>query len=278
MQRSGAPSDTGPCVKGSGGPGGGAKSCAAAPKGARGKRLGRARLGQRRRAVRRAFGRAGSYRPFTDRYCLRGGGAMRVGYPSKRALGRLSGSQRRKVRGRAILLLSSSKRTRVGGVRTGASVSALKKRPGVRRGVRVGRNVWYSRRAKGRTLVFKVRGRKVAEVGLANGGLTASRSGVERFFRFGRCVPEVTGSLEFRAAVESRDLDRMRAALADDVVFASPVVFRPYEGRQAVAHLLSTVVEVFEDFEYTDQLRATAHTRLSFARGWGTSRSRVSIT
>jgi len=64
----------------------------------------------------------------------------------------------------------------------------------------------------------------------------------------------VTGSLEFRAAVESRDPSRMRAALAPDVVFRSPVVFRPYEGREAVAHLLSKVVEVFEDFEYTDQL------------------------
>ena len=64
----------------------------------------------------------------------------------------------------------------------------------------------------------------------------------------------MTGSLEFRAAVESRDPGRMRAALAPDVVFRSPVVFRPYEGREAVAHLLSKVVEVFEDFEYTDQL------------------------
>ena len=64
----------------------------------------------------------------------------------------------------------------------------------------------------------------------------------------------MTGSLEFRAAVESRDPSRMRAALAPNVVFRSPVVFRPYEGREAVAHLLSKVVEVFEDFEYTDQL------------------------
>jgi len=60
--------------------------------------------------------------------------------------------------------------------------------------------------------------------------------------------------LEFRAAVESRDLGRMEAALAPDVVFRSPAVFKPYEGRDAVMHLLRTVVEVFEDFEYTDEL------------------------
>ena len=60
--------------------------------------------------------------------------------------------------------------------------------------------------------------------------------------------------LEFRAAVESRDLGRMEAALAPDVVFRSPAVFKPYEGREAVMHLLATVVEVFEDFEYTDEL------------------------
>ena len=60
--------------------------------------------------------------------------------------------------------------------------------------------------------------------------------------------------LEFRAAVESRDLARMEAALAPDVVFRSPAVFKPYEGRDAVMHLLGTVIEVFEDFEYTDEL------------------------
>jgi hypothetical protein len=60
--------------------------------------------------------------------------------------------------------------------------------------------------------------------------------------------------LEFRAAVESRDLARMEAALAPDVVFRSPAVFKPYEGREAVMHLLGTVIQVFEDFEYTDEL------------------------
>jgi hypothetical protein len=58
----------------------------------------------------------------------------------------------------------------------------------------------------------------------------------------------------FRSAVEAKDLEAMEAALAPDVTFRSPVVFKPYRGREAVMHLLRNVVEVFEDFRYVDQL------------------------
>ena len=58
----------------------------------------------------------------------------------------------------------------------------------------------------------------------------------------------------FRRAVEARDLDAMVAALAEDVVFRSPVVFRAYEGRAAVGAILAAVLETFEDFRYTDAL------------------------
>jgi hypothetical protein len=58
----------------------------------------------------------------------------------------------------------------------------------------------------------------------------------------------------FRAAVEAKDLDAMFEQLADDVSFRSPVVFKPYEGKEAVSFLLSLVVQVFEDFEYVDEL------------------------
>ena len=59
----------------------------------------------------------------------------------------------------------------------------------------------------------------------------------------------------FRAAVENRDLDAMRAALHPEVVFRSPAVFTPYEGIDTVMGLLGHVIEVFEDFEYTDELQ-----------------------
>jgi hypothetical protein len=58
----------------------------------------------------------------------------------------------------------------------------------------------------------------------------------------------------FRRAVEANDPEAMSAALAPDVVFRSPIVFRPYEGREAVMGLLSLVSQVFEDFRYVDEL------------------------
>jgi hypothetical protein len=58
----------------------------------------------------------------------------------------------------------------------------------------------------------------------------------------------------FRAAVERADLDAAVALLAEDVVFRSPAVFKPYEGRETVATILRTVYGVFEDFHYTDEL------------------------
>ena len=60
----------------------------------------------------------------------------------------------------------------------------------------------------------------------------------------------------FRTAVETGDLDAAVALLADDVVFRSPVVFRPYRGREAVRELLMAVSRVFEDFSYTREIGA----------------------
>lgn len=40
----------------------------------------------------------------------------------------------------------------------------------------------------------------------------------------------------------------------EDVVFRSPVVFTPYEGREALRQILAAVMEVFEDFRYTREI------------------------
>jgi hypothetical protein len=58
----------------------------------------------------------------------------------------------------------------------------------------------------------------------------------------------------FRAAVEAEDFDRAVSLLADDVVFRSPVVFKPYRGRAEVSMLLHAVSRVFEDFRYTREI------------------------
>jgi hypothetical protein len=60
----------------------------------------------------------------------------------------------------------------------------------------------------------------------------------------------------FRAAVEGRDIEAAIALLAEDVVFRSPVVFKPYEGRDVVGRILRAVVEVFEDFRYVREIGA----------------------
>ena len=54
----------------------------------------------------------------------------------------------------------------------------------------------------------------------------------------------------FRAAVEAHDLDAVEALLAEDVVFTSPVVFKPYRGKAITAAILRAVTRVFEDFRY----------------------------
>ena len=60
----------------------------------------------------------------------------------------------------------------------------------------------------------------------------------------------------FRAAVEAHDWESGIEALAEDVVFRSPVVFKPYEGKAAVSMLLRAVSQVFEDFRYIAELQS----------------------
>ncbi|WP_338671957.1 nuclear transport factor 2 family protein [Streptomyces sp. SCSIO 30461] len=58
----------------------------------------------------------------------------------------------------------------------------------------------------------------------------------------------------FRQAVESGDHAALPALLADDVVFTSPVAFRPYEGKPMTTAILSNVIQVFEDFRYVREI------------------------
>ncbi|MFI2507536.1 nuclear transport factor 2 family protein [Streptomyces sp. NPDC018972] len=58
----------------------------------------------------------------------------------------------------------------------------------------------------------------------------------------------------FREAVEAHDLDAAVALLAEDVVFTSPVVFKPYTGKAVTGAILRAVAEVFEDFRYVREI------------------------
>jgi hypothetical protein len=69
----------------------------------------------------------------------------------------------------------------------------------------------------------------------------------------------------FRAAAEAKDFSAIDELFTEGVTFRSPVVFKQYEGRAAVAMLLSAVSQVFEDFRYTDQIETGDAATLCFS-------------
>ena len=68
----------------------------------------------------------------------------------------------------------------------------------------------------------------------------------------------------FGQAVKSKDIEAAIGRLSPDVVFRSPVVFTPYEGRDAVGRVLRAVFTVFEDFRYIDEAIAPGREVLTF--------------
>jgi hypothetical protein len=58
----------------------------------------------------------------------------------------------------------------------------------------------------------------------------------------------------FRKAVEERDEAAIEALLAENVVFTSPVAFKPYPGKAMTAAILRGVLRVFEDFHYVREI------------------------
>lgn len=54
--------------------------------------------------------------------------------------------------------------------------------------------------------------------------------------------------------MEARDEAAIEALLADDVVFTSPVAFKPYAGKPITAAILRGVMRVFEDFQYVREI------------------------
>lgn len=60
----------------------------------------------------------------------------------------------------------------------------------------------------------------------------------------------------FRAALEARDVSAAVTLLADDVRFRSPVVFKPYHGRDAVREVLAAVFRVFDEWRCVREIGA----------------------
>lgn len=69
-----------------------------------------------------------------------------------------------------------------------------------------------------------------------------------------RLHPAVAQSLTvWHDMIEHKDFARLASLLHPDAVFRSPMSINPYKSADAVLLALSTVIQVFEDFEYHRQ-------------------------
>lgn len=73
----------------------------------------------------------------------------------------------------------------------------------------------------------------------------------------------------FRAAAEAGDRAAIEAMLADDIVFTSPVVFKPYYGKPITAAILRAVLRVFTDLRYVREISDGRDHALLFEAGVG---------
>jgi hypothetical protein len=58
----------------------------------------------------------------------------------------------------------------------------------------------------------------------------------------------------FRRAAEAKDVELMTETLREDVELHSPILFRGFEGRDAVGQVLTHVAATLEDLTYVDEL------------------------
>jgi triacylglycerol esterase/lipase EstA (alpha/beta hydrolase family) len=156
-------------------------SCLNSRGGVKGTRLGPAVLGRTVRVQRRHLrGKRLRTRAHMDRYCATGGGSFRIGYPTGRLARAVRAAERRRVRGRAVLILTSSRRFSVAGIKPGDRMSRLRRRLRHERTQRVGKNTWYVAPARHARLIYRVRGSRVLAVGIADKRLSATTSGRRR--------------------------------------------------------------------------------------------------
>jgi alpha-glucosidase len=145
-----------------------------------GVRLGPVRLGETRARVRRTFGRPPARRRSDiDVFCLAGNG-IRVGYPSPRLLRSLAPNRRKRIRGRAILLLTANRHYALDGIQPGTRLRLVTRRLHGAQRVRVGAKTWYLLPGRASTGVLKVQRGSVLEVGLADRAFTRNAAVARR--------------------------------------------------------------------------------------------------
>ena len=141
-----------------------------------GRRVGAARLGVLRRTNRRAFPSFRRSRRSIDRFCIVGRrGARESAIRCAACCGGSSSRTRRRVRGRAVLALTSSRVYSARGVRAGSCARLMRRRhraPASASGSGATSGTSSARRRA--TLLFKVRRGRVRELGLAERRLTST--------------------------------------------------------------------------------------------------------
>ena len=126
----------------------------AAPGALKGTRLGLGRLGRTRAGERRSARARRVTRGRVDRWCVRGGGQIRIGYNRQ---------------SRVVLVLTSSRHASVGGVKVGQRARTLRRRLRGEHRLRVGKRTWYAARRGRSRLLFELTPKgRVAQVGIAD--------------------------------------------------------------------------------------------------------------
>ena len=149
---------------------------------ATGTRVGAARLGRRRTELRALVRGTTAIARGLDAACVVSG-ALRIGYPTSALLRRLRPALARAVNGRAVLLLSTSPRSTIRGLRPGSSEAALRRTFRTERPHRIRGTRWYMVGTSSRRLVFLVRSGRVRALGVADTPLTRGRDAQARFLR-----------------------------------------------------------------------------------------------
>ncbi len=159
--------------------------CISTKGGAKGTGIGAARLGRKRTKQRRTLeGTLLSDRKGIDRYCLKkGGGSLRVGYPTSRLSSKLSKKTRKRIKSKAVYMGSTSKAFSLSKVKVGSSTKTLRKRLKGERRYRVGKNTWYVAKGTKARMLFRTRKNRVLELALGDKRLTATKTSTVRLLR-----------------------------------------------------------------------------------------------
>lgn len=76
-----------------------------------------------------------------------------------------------------------------------------------------------------------------------------------RLYKFNRTIKMTLATTQisikkWHQMLETNDMSILNDLLADEVVFRSPVAYKPYDGKQVVFFILTNVIQVFQDFTY----------------------------